>query len=95
MDHLIDKIRTLLNQITESKYIGALDVKLDNGIYILSLGLGNKDAKPISLGFQGSEEEFLKFLEKEFRKKKFQSIDRNSTTLINGDAPMYYPIIEL
>lgn len=92
---LIDKIRNLINTITDSKYISHLNVIHEDDLYVLRLGLNSKDASPISLGFQGDEDSFLKFLEKEFRKRKLQNIQYTKGTLINGDSNVYYPIIEL
>lgn len=89
------RIRELINQVTKSKYISPLDVKHEDGIYTLRLGLNCKDAAPISFGYQGNEDGFLKFLEKEFRKRKLQYIRYTTGALINGDSNLYYPVIEL
>ena len=76
------RVRELINQVTQSKYISPIDVKYE-------------DAAPISFGYQGSEEGFLKFLEKEFRKRKLQNINYTTGVLINGDSNLHFPIIEL
>lgn len=89
------RIRELINRVTKSKYISPLDVTYDNGIYTLRFGLNCKDAAPISFGYQGTEDEFLKFLEKEFRKRKLQHVEHTTGALVNGDSNLYYPIIEL
>ena len=57
------RVRELINQVTQSEYISPIDVKYEDEIYTLRLGLNCKDAAPISFGYQGSEEGFLKFLE--------------------------------
>lgn len=89
------KVRELINKITDSKYISSLNVKHEDGIYILQLGLNCKDASPISFGYCGDELGFLKFLEKEFKKRHLQDIRYTSSILINGNSNLYYPIIEL
>lgn len=88
-------VRELINQVTKSSYISSLNIKEEDGVYTLRLGLNCKDAAPISFGFQGDEEGFLKFLEKEFRKRKLQNIIYTKGDLVNGDSKLYYPIIEL
>lgn len=96
---LKDKIRELINCVTCSKYIGDLDLNIEcdscTNYYTLKLGLNCREATPIAFGYQGDESGFLKYLEKEFRKRKLQNIQFNKTTLINGDSNVYYPIIEL
>lgn len=89
------RVRELINQVTKSKYISPLKITYEDGIYTLRLGLNCKDAAPISFGYQGDEEGFLKFLEKEFRKRRLQNISYTTGVLINGDSDVYYPIIEL
>lgn len=89
------RIRELINKTTNSQYISPLDVKEEDGVYTLRLGLNCKDAAPISFGYQGNEEDFLKFLEKEFRKRKLQNTMYTSGALVNGDGNLHYPIIEL
>ena len=92
---LESQVRELINKVTNSKYISALDIKYEDGIYTLRLGLNCKDAAPISFGYQGDEEGFLKFLAVEFRKRKLQNITYTTGALINGDTDVYYPVIEL
>lgn len=89
------RVRELINRVTKSKYISPLEVKYENGTYILRLGLNCKDASPISIGYQGNEEGFFKYLEKEFRKRRLQMVEYHTETLINGNVNLYYPIIEL
>lgn len=89
------RVRRLINQVTESKYISPLKVIYDDGIYTLRLGLNCKDAAPISFGYQGDEDGFLKFLDKEFRTRRLQNIIYTTGVLVNGDNNSYYPVIEL
>lgn len=92
---LEDKIRKMINELSNAIYIAPLVVKYKGGIWSLKVGLNGKEVSQLSLGFQGSAEEFLNFLKKEFQKRQLQRVSSNSVTLINGDAPMHYPIIEL
>ena len=92
---LENKVRDLINCITKTDYISPISIRYDDGIYTLRLGLNCKDASPISLGFQGSEDDFLKYLEKEFKKRKLQMVKYTKGVLINGDSNMFYPTIEL
>ncbi len=89
------RIRELINHITNSEYISPLDVSYENGMYTLRLGLNCRDATPISLSYQGDEEGFIMFLEKEFKKRKLQNISYTTGTLVNGNSNMWHPIIEL
>lgn len=89
------RIRKLINEVTKSKYISPIDITYEDGLYTLRLGLNCKDAAPISFGYQGDEDGFLKFLAKEFRKRRLQNVWYTTTTLINGDSNLYQPIIEL
>ena len=94
-NELEHKIRKLINCITKSEYFSPLDVSYENGMYTLRLGLNCRDASPISLSCQGDEDDFIRFLEKEFRKRKLQNISYTTGTLINGNSIMFHPIIEL
>ena len=66
------RVRELINKVTHSQYISPLNIKEEGGIYTLRLGLNCKDAAPISFGYQGNEEDFLKFLEKNLEKENFK-----------------------
>lgn len=79
------RVRELINRVTNSKYISPLRVTKDGDLYTLRLGLNCKEANPISMGFQGNEEGFLLYLEKEFSKRKLQDVRYNTQTIINGD----------
>lgn len=92
---LEDRIRELINKVTDSIYISSLEVIRNDDIYVLKMGLNCKDASPISIGYQGNEEGFMEFLCSEFQKRKLQNIRRNSITLLNGNSNVFYPIIEL
>lgn len=89
------KVREIINKVTCSKYISQLSVDYDAGMYILEMGMNCREAKPLVLGLTGTEDQFLKFIEKEFRKRQPQRVEYTSTTIINGNSDVFYPIIEL
>lgn len=96
VDGSLEKIiRQLINKVTKSEYVSSLQVKCEDGIYTLRLGLNCKDASPITFGYQGDEKGFLIFLEKEFRRRKLQDVTYTKGVLINGDSFEYQPIIEI
>lgn len=92
---LEDKIRKMINELSNDIYIAPLKVKFEAGIWSLKVGVNGKEVSQLSLGFQGSEEDFLKFLTKELKKRQIHRIVSNKVTLINGDAPMHHPVIEI
>ena len=89
LSNLKNNIRELFFNITCTKYIGNLELDIINdcgiNIYTLRICLNSPDVAPIVLGFSGNEEQFMKYLEKEFRKRRLQEIEYTKSTLINGD----------
>jgi hypothetical protein len=98
LSNMIDEIRDLFYQVTNTKYIGSLDLDViedcNEKIFTLKIGLNCPDVAPIVLGFCGNECQFKKYLEKEFRKQRLHEIEYSVATLINEDSIMY-PIIEI
>lgn len=92
---LESKVRELINCVTNSTYISPLEVKHNDGIYVLRLGLNCKDAAPISFGYTGDEKGFLRYLKAEFKKRKLENINYTTATLINGNTDVFFPIIEI
>lgn len=90
-----DKIRTYISKITNTICTTPLEVTYNNGVWVLSIGLGSKDAKPLSLGYQGDELGFIQYVCNEIRKRRLHLIHFNTSTLINRESNQYYPIIEL
>lgn len=88
-------IRDLLDKVSNSKYIGPLDLQYIDGMYIVRLGANCREASPVCIGYTGDWNSFLKFIEKEFRKRRFSEITYTNAKIINGESPMFYPIIEL
>ena len=92
---LENKIRDLITELTNTIYISNINIKYNHGIYTLQLGLNCKEAVPMSISYQGNEEEFIEFVKKEFIKRKPHEIRYTKGTLLNGDGEIHYPIIEL
>lgn len=92
---LKEKIKLILEKETGAKYIGSLQVFCEDDVYTLRLGNNSSGATLVSIGFAGTEPEFLDFLKIEFRKKKLQDVTYTSSKLINGDSFIFCPIIEL
>lgn len=90
-----NEIRDIINRITNTIYISHINVSYQDGIYKLQLGLNCKEASPMSLGYQGDEQGFLKYVESEFRKRKPHEIRYTYATLLNEDEGIHYPIIEI
>ena len=96
---LSQKVRDIINCATCSTYTGSVEVSvvddcIDN-IFTVRLGLNCEEA-PLVFGYQGTQESFLKYLEKEIRRKRLQLVKYTKATLINYDeAPQLYPIIEI
>ena len=99
LSKLKNDIRTLFFNVTCTKYIGDLELDIindcNNNLYTLRICLNTPDVAPIVLGFQGNENQFMKYLEKEFRKRKLQEITYTKATLINGGNILHVPIIEI
>lgn len=91
---LVDKVRKIINDVTESKYISNIDIKKEDDFYRLQFDLGCRQA-PFALGFTGSEEELLEFIKKEFKKRRLESIEYTTVTLENGPSTIFYPVIDL
>lgn len=92
---LEDKVRKMINETYGDIYIAPLIIKYEDGVWTLKVGVNGREVSQLSLGFQGTEDNFLEFLCKEIQKKKFNLVVSNKVTLINGDAPMHHPVIEL
>lgn len=99
LSNLKDNIRNLFCEVTCTKYIGDLDLVItdycNDRIYTLKMGLNCPDVSPVVLGFQGNEEQFMKYLAKEFRKRRLHEVEYTEANLINGDYDWHIPIIEI
>ncbi len=74
MNKLELEILDIINDSTESEYIGKLSVKVDEDIYSLYL-FHNQNESPMVLSYQGTEDEFKGFINKEMAIRKIESVD--------------------
>ena len=63
---LIKKIRLILFKLYRALFKGKLEVHYKDGIYTLIIGIPS-NMRPSSYNFEGTEEQFLKFIEEEFK----------------------------
>ena len=75
MTTLEKEILNIINEATDSEYIGKLKVIVDDDLYNLGLYL-NREMTPTVLSFQGTEEEFKEFVREEMKSRKLQKVFR-------------------
>ena len=75
MTTLEKEILNIINEATDSEYIGKLKVVVDDDLYNLGLYL-NREMTPTVLSFQGTEEEFKEFVREEMKSRKLQKVFR-------------------
>lgn len=75
MTTLEKEILNIINEATDSEYIGKLKVIVDDDLYNLGLYL-NREMTPTVLSFQGTEEEFKEFVREEMKNRKLQRVFR-------------------
>lgn len=75
LDSLEKEILNLINNITESTYTGRLKVIYEDGIYMLFLYLDVEFA-PIQLAYEGTKEEFKKYIESELKSRRLECVPR-------------------
>ena len=75
MTTLEKEILNIINEATDSEYIGKLKVVVDDGSYTLGLYL-NLEMSPMIFSYQGNEQEFKDFIREEMKSKKSQNIFR-------------------
>ena len=80
MTTLEKEILNIINETTDSEYIGKLKVIIDDisnndKLYTLGLYL-NFEMAPMVLSYQGTEEEFKNFIREEMKSRKLQKVFR-------------------
>lgn len=68
---IIDKIEELVRKTMCVEYVSDLTLEIDGDEYNLLLDL-NQWRAPLSIAYQGTEDGFLKYLEKEFQSRQLQ-----------------------
>ena len=75
MTTLEKEILNIINETTDSEYIGKLKVIVDDDLYTLGLYL-NREMTPTILSYQGTESEFKDFIRDEMKSRKLQKVFR-------------------
>lgn len=75
LSKLEKEISDIINDVTESIYVGGLKVVYEDGIYTLFLYLSVEYA-PIQLAYEGSEEDFKNYIKDELKSRKIECIPR-------------------
>jgi len=75
MTTLEKEILNIINEATDSEYIGKLKVVVDDDSYTLGLYL-NLEMSPMVFSYQGDEQGFKGFIREEMKSKKLQNIFR-------------------
>lgn len=75
MTTLEKEILNIINETTDSEYIGKLKVIVDDDCYTLGLYL-NLEMKPMIFSYQGTEQEFKNFIREEMKSRKLQKVFR-------------------
>ena len=75
MTTLEQEILDIINEATDSEYIGKLKVIVDDNLYTLGLYL-NLEMSPMILSYQGTEKEFKDFIREEMKSRKLQRVFR-------------------
>lgn len=66
MTILTKKIKLIIFKLYKAIFKGKLEVHHKDGIYTLIIGIPS-NMRPSSYNFEGTEEQFLKFIEEEFK----------------------------
>lgn len=69
------QVLDIINEVTESSYIGGLKVTEEEGIYTLFLYLDVTFA-PIQLAYEGTETEFKEYIRNEFKLRHLEQVSR-------------------
>ena len=91
---LKDKIKELLESVAGAKYVGRIFLKSDDDFWLLKLG-PNEYQPFLTLAYEGDEDSFMKYLDKEFRIRKKSFVSQSKAVLHNGYSFMHQPMIEL
>ena len=75
MTTLEKEILDIINEATESEYIGKLKVVVDDESYTLGLYL-NLEMSPMIFYYQGNEQGFKDYIREEMKNRKLQKVFR-------------------
>lgn len=84
MNDLTKEVRKIIWDLYKCFFKGRLEVRKTSSGYQLIIGIPS-NSRPSFLDVQGSEEDFLKFLRKDFKENKKIWIDYKQVNLIKDD----------
>ena len=70
---IADRIQQIIERALCTKYVSGFTLEIDDDIWCFNMNLNQADA-PLSLTYEGSETEFLAFLEKELRSRQLNRV---------------------
>ena len=73
MTTLEQEILNIINCTIKGKYIGKLRVVIEDDMYNLLLYL-NQEQAPLIIGYQGTEEKFKEFVQKEIQTRQMERV---------------------
>lgn len=73
MTKLEEEIRQIINDVTEREYVTKLKVCHEDDLWTLYLYL-DRELVPLTMGIQGDEETFKKFVRREMKKRRLQEV---------------------
>lgn len=96
---LYNKILEIINTTINGEYKGkfSIDVEKDwnDQIFTLKIEIDSREV-PLTFVFQGSQDNFLKYIKHELKNKRNRFLNKTKATLINMDeTPQLYPILEI
>lgn len=74
MTALENEILEIINEVTDHCYIGKLTVIEEDDSYTLRLGLNTPNASTV-LYYQGSVEDFKKYIKEEIKRRRYPEIE--------------------
>ena len=75
LNNLENDILDIINNVTESFYVGGLKVVKEDGMYMLFLYLDVEYA-PLQLAYEGTEDEFKNYIKDELKSRRLECIPR-------------------
>ena len=73
MTDIEEKTLQVIETATESKYTSSFKVEVDEDSYVLKMAM-TQFLSPFVLSYQGTEEGFLKFIDREFRQRQLEEV---------------------
>ena len=84
MTILTKKIKLIIFKLYHAFFKGKLEVHHKDGIYTLIIGIPS-NMRPSSYNFEGTEDQFLKFIEEEFKYNNKLWINYTEARIVDDD----------